>query len=238
MSALRFQSTARSHAGSVRLQNEDGYLDRADARLWAVADGMGGHRNGAEASALVIDSLARIEDVDTGYALLNAVEAALGQSNDLLIARRADLPGDGIMGATVVALLVREAHAACLWAGDSRAYHLSAGVLKPLTRDHSLAQELADMGGLGAGGLAPRANVITRAVGAAETLRLERAFAPVAAGDRFLLCSDGLTGVLSEGRIHAMLGEGSVDDCADTLLAAALQAGAPDNVTLIAVEIC
>lgn len=231
---LRFRSEARSHPGHVRPHNEDSFLDRPERALWAVADGMGGHRQGAAASALVIDHLAALGPFDSGFAFINGVEAALTQANGALIARRAAL--GAITGATVVALLVHEGHAACLWAGDSRAYHLNGRTLRPLTRDHSLLRELQDGGGLREPSESPPANLITRAVGAADTLALERGFADVAPGDRFLLCSDGLTGAVEEDEISALLQVSHIATSADLLLARALAAGAPDNVTLIVTE--
>lgn len=231
---LRFRSEARSHPGHVRAHNEDGFLDRPERALWAVADGMGGHEQGAAASALVIGHLAALGPFDSGFAFINGVEAALTEANAALVARRAAL--GAITGATVVALLIHERHAACLWAGDSRAYHLNGGVLRLLTRDHSLLQALQDGGGLRDLAASPPANLITRAVGAADTLDLERGFIEVAPGDRFLLCSDGLTGVVEEDEISALLQDVPIAEGADRLLARALAAGAPDNVTLIIAE--
>ena len=231
---LRFRSEARSHPGRVRAHNEDSVLDLPERALWAVADGMGGHQQGAAASALVIDHLAALGPFDSGYAFINGVEAALTQANTALVARRAAL--GAITGATVVALLIHERHAACLWAGDSRAYHLCGGVLRALTRDHSLLQALQDSGGLRDPGAITPANLITRAVGAADTLDLERAFVEVTPGDRFLLCSDVLTGVIGEEDISALLQDVPIAGSADLLLARALEAGAPDNVSLIVAE--
>lgn len=235
---LSFRSAGRTHAGAVRTLNEDRFLDLPAMRLWAVADGMGGHQEGDAASTLVTDVLARLGPFGSGYAFLNGVTEALGRANQALVARAAELPDGGITGATVVALLVVDRHAACVWAGDSRAYHWSGDGLKQLTHDHSLVQELVDAGALAPGEAAAdrRSHVITRAVGAAKTLELDQQFTPVAAGDRFLLCSDGLTGALSDPEIAELLPGRDIASAADALLALALSRQPTDNVTLVAIE--
>jgi serine/threonine protein phosphatase PrpC len=235
---LRFRSAARTDAGAVRTHNEDGFLDRPEARLWAVADGMGGHQDGAAASRLVTDALGGLGSFGSGYAFLTGVSDALTAANQALVARAARFSDGGVIGATVVALLVEEGHAACVWAGDSRAYHLDSGGLRRLTRDHSLLQELVDSGALSpeAAAVDRRANIVTRAVGAAAELELDRAFAAVAPGDRFLLCSDGLTGMVADEEIAEALKASDPDASADLLLALALGRGATDNVTLVVIE--
>jgi len=235
---LRFRSAARTDAGAVRTHNEDGFLDRPEARLWAVADGMGGHLDGAAASRLITETLDGLGSFSSGYAFLTAVTEALTDANQALVARAAQFGEGGVTGATVVALLIEEAHAACVWAGDARAYHLDAGVLRRLTRDHSLLQELVDSGALSleAAAVDRRGNIVTRAVGAAEVLELDRVFAAVAPGDRFLLCSDGLTGMVADEEIEQAMLASDPDAAADLLLALALGRGATDNVTLVVIE--
>jgi serine/threonine protein phosphatase PrpC len=235
---LRFRSAARTDAGAVRTHNEDAFLDRPEARLWAVADGMGGHQDGAAASRLVTEALSDLGGFSSGYAFLTGVSEAIAGANRALVARAAEFSEGGVTGATVVALLVEEAHAACVWAGDSRAYHLDSAGLHRLTRDHSLLQELVDSGALSveAAAIDRRGNIVTRAVGAAAELELDRAFAAVAPGDRFLLCSDGLTGMVSDEEIAEALKASDPDASADLLLALALGRGATDNVTLVVIE--
>jgi serine/threonine-protein phosphatase Stp1 len=223
---LTFRSAARTDVGAVRELNEDRFVDRPDTRLWAVADGMGGHADGDIASNMVADALAALGGFSNGYSFLQAVNAALQDVNADLRAR------SSVSGATVVALLIEDNHAACVWAGDSRAYHLSAGVMSQLTRDHSLAQEMLDAG---VAGSAPT-NVVTRAVGAAEALAPETVYAPIRAGDRCLLCSDGLTAVLTDAEIAVLLSQGDIDSAADALMRAALTRRPRDNVTLVAIE--
>jgi serine/threonine protein phosphatase PrpC len=235
---LSFRSASRSDAGAVRSHNEDAVLDRPEARLWAVADGMGGHLDGAAASRLVTETLGALGSFSSGYAFLTGVAEAITGANQMLVARAAQFAEGGVTGATVVALLVEEAHAACVWAGDSRAYHLNAEGLHRLTRDHSLLQELVDSGALSleAAAIDRRGNIVTRAVGATAELELDRAFAAVAPGDRFLLCSDGLTGMVADEEIAEALKASDPDASADLLLALALGRGATDNVTLVVIE--
>ncbi len=232
LGAFKFLSVGRTHAGCVRDHNEDAFLNRPDIGLWAVADGMGGHESGEVASAAVIAALSGVLNFSTAYAFRDAVAQAIEQANAEL--GRLSL-GHGTMGSTVVSLLAHEGHYACLWAGDSRAYLYRAGTLKRLTRDHSLVQEMVDTGALSEerARLHPQANVITRAVGAHAELDLDAVFGAVQAGDRFLLCSDGLTGVVSDRELASAMIRAPLEAAAERLLDRALARGAPDNVTLV-----
>ena len=186
-----------THVGLKRERNEDSYLLRPETGLWAVADGMGGHGGGDIASQMAIAALERIEAAPTGEALLAAVEAAVADANrDMRAYARAE--SRGVIGTTLVALLIFGGHFACLWCGDSRAYLLRAGALRQLTRDHSESQDLVDRGVLDPeeAKLWPRRNVLTRALGANDAAELEIVSDRLASGDVFLLCSDGLTGHL------------------------------------------
>jgi len=140
-----------------------------------------------------------------------------------------------MIASTLVVLLARDGHFACLWAGDSRVYLLRGGTLAQVTRDHSLVQELVDAGAITAEEADghPRANVITRAVGAAEALELDKVSNRLAAGDRFLLCSDGLNKTLSDAELAGLMADPGP---ADRLLAEALERRATDNITVVAVE--
>ena len=136
--------------------------------------------------------------------------------------------------------MARGEHFACLWAGDSRAYLLRDGVLTRITRDHSLVQELVDAGEIAESEAEghPRANVITRAVGdSSEAVELDKITDRVLSGDRFLLCSDGLTKILDDTAITEILHSGGAEPAADALLTAALARRATDNVTAVVVEV-
>ncbi|HLQ18216.1 MAG TPA: protein phosphatase 2C domain-containing protein [Tabrizicola sp.] len=220
----------------VRERNEDSILTDPTGALWAVADGMGGYGNGDVASEIVIDCLAQIPDgVDPGPALV----ARLKEANDLVLLRQRGA-GMGRMGATVVALLISGAVAHVAWAGDSRAYLLRGGRLRPLTRDHSVVQEMIDRGELSPEEAErhPESHVITRAVGGSMELEVDEISLPLAVGDRLLLCSDGLTRCVYEQTVEALLREAKTpEDACQKLVREALENGAPDNVSAIAVHI-
>ncbi len=221
--------------GTVRKVNEDALVDRPELGLWAVADGAGGHHAGDVASGLIVQALQTIPAALEADELLTQVRLRLAATH-LALRQRAAAAGHAVIASTVVVLMVRGGHFACLWAGDSRAYLLRDGVLSQVTRDHSLVQELVDAGQLDPAEAEGHvhANVITRAVGAeAESLALDKATGPVLPGDRFLLCSDGLSKVMDDGSLQALLTAASP---ADALVRGALERGTRDNVTAVVVS--
>lgn len=228
-----FQSWAASHPGPVRVLNEDRFVNRPEAGLWAVADGAGGHEGGRFAAAAVKGALDAVPPDLSATEALADVRARVAEVHARLRAegaRRGDL-----VATTVVVLLARDGHFVCLWAGDSRAYLLREGALVPLTRDHSLVRELVDAGAIGAAEAErhPHANVITRAVGAeANGVELDKVTGELQARDCFLLCSDGLTKALDEAEIGALLGAAD-DGPAERFVMAALARGAEDDVTAV-----
>ena len=235
---LTFESVARTHVGKVRKLNEDAFCDRGDFGLWAVADGMGGHQAGDVASGLIVDALERVDDVSSGYALLEDVRQSIQRVNRSLIARAAVMAPGTLIGSTLVSLVVYGDFYACLWAGDSRVYLLRDGRLEQVTRDHSRMQELIDSGSLSrveARSYA-RSNVITRAVGVSDRLALDMQQGPLQVDDLFLLCSDGLTGALDDRTIAQVLEQPSLDAMAEELIARTLAQGARDNVTVLLVR--
>jgi serine/threonine-protein phosphatase Stp1 len=223
---LRFVDAARSDTGRVRAANEDSFVEAPDLRLWAVADGMGGHVNGAWASKAVADclraaplggsfesdSLKVADAIHAANARVHAESTAVGKP----------------MGSTVAALLLSDDRFAVLWAGDSRVYLLRDGALYRLTRDHTQVQEMVDRGLL-------TPDVITRAVGVQEGLQVDAIADEPLAGDVFLLCSDGLYGVVGDDEIAAHLGASRPAQACERLVELCLERGAPDNVTVIAV---
>lgn len=234
LGAFKFLSLGSTHAGRVRTLNEDAFLDRADIGLWAVADGMGGHECGEVASARVVAELGEVTAFGSAYAFRHGVCDALLRANDALQALAAERMS-GAIGATVVALLVHQGHYACVWAGDSRAYLYRGGQLRRLTRDHSVVQALVDSGHVRhdqARGHA-RSNVITRAVGAHRALELDSVHGGIQPGDRFLLCSDGLTAVVDDREIADLLMRPPLQGAVERLINKALARGAPDNVTAL-----
>ena len=236
LGSLKFLSVSRTHVGCVRALNEDAVLNRPDLGLWAVADGMGGHDSGEVASAMIVDALADVRSFGSAYAFRDGVTAALQEVNTALLARAAQR-GAQMIGSTVAALLAYDGHYACVWAGDTRVYHQRGGEFRRISRDHSVVQELLD-----AGALTPeearshkRGNVITRAVGAAPTLSLDVVYGHIRPGDRFLLCSDGLTTVVDDRDIEAMLIAPPLEAAVERLVNKALTRGAPDNVSVLLV---
>lgn len=236
---IGFVAVDRSHVGHVRKLNEDRVLSRTPLGLWAVADGMGGHQRGDLASTMIVDALDAIDPMDSGFAFLDSVQDVIQRVNRTLVAHaRLSAPGT-VIGSTVVAMLAFGGHYACLWAGDSRGYLLRGGRLEQITRDHSMVQEMIDSGALNRAD-APafgRSNVITRAVGVQNSLALDLHTGPIEGGDIFLLCSDGLTGMVDDNAIAGVLMTSqSLEAAADRLLALTLENGAKDNVSFILIR--
>ncbi len=235
--ALTIVDAGLTHIGKVRKANEDAWMARPDLGIWAVADGMGGHQRGDVASRTIVDHLARIHAPADARSLRRDVDEALARA-DAELKAAAEATGE-ISASTVVALLVFGAHFAVLWAGDSRAYRLRNGALERLTRDHSLVQELVDSGALSAEDAAihPLRNQLTRGIGTSAELQVEGRQGEIRAGDSFLLCSDGLTGHLSDDDIAAVIAASSPDQACRKLVERTLAAGASDNVSVVMVSI-
>ena len=211
---------------------------RTDRGLWAVADGMGGHDAGDVASSKVTEALLRLPVV---YGLDNLVDAAitaLQRVNHELIEMAGSNNGKRTIGSTVVGLAIAGDQFRCFWAGDSRAYRLRDGEIQQLSRDHSMVQDLVDAGMLEPDDAHnhPNANIITRAVGVTEELRVDTANGDARPGDRFLLASDGLTRLVDDSELSAILASETATGAAEKLIETALSRGAPDNVTLISVS--
>ena len=229
-------SRAVSHRGTVRSRNEDAFVDRGDIGVWAVADGAGGHGAGDVASAAAAAAIADLPVGLSAAEILAQVRLRLSAVHADL-QRRAAANGNGeIMATTIVVLMARGDHFACLWAGDSRAYLLREGMLSQITRDHSLVQEMVESGSLAPEDAEhhPQANVITRAVGSHEALHLDKVSGRIHPGDVLLLCTDGLFKALPVSQIAQSLALGAGPE---PLLQQALRAGARDNVTALIVEV-
>lgn len=216
--------------GTVREQNQDNLLCADDRRVWVVSDGMGGHSHGELASQMVVDALNSAPLTATLDDALDVLAETLSRVNADL--QRIGQRGGDRVGATIVALLIRGTRWAIAWAGDSRAYLYRSNTLRQLSRDHTVAAALA---GEGIVSVVPR-NEITRAVGGDNSLELEQTGETLADGDRFLLCSDGLYGALTQQRIAELLTLGTPEEATRGLIAAARAAGADDNVTVVVVD--
>jgi serine/threonine protein phosphatase Stp1 len=235
----RWRSAARTETGKVRARNEDAFLDCPEKGLWVVADGMGGHQNGALASRLVVEQLAELTDGDLGERLLS-MRRCLHDLNRRLaqeLTVTADRP-DPVIGSTVVALLMEDDRAACVWAGDSRCYLWRGSRLYQLSRDHSLLQALIDEQNLSPEQAArhPSAHALTRAIGACEQLVLEVLEFDVQPGDTLLLCSDGLYKGLSPDDLSAALNSTSPTLALRRLFDHALDGPARDNLSAVVIR--
>ena len=237
--SLGWTSWAATDVGTVRTHNEDTFVDKPALRVWAVADGAGGHEHGDVASAELKAALAMPLAPGAGESLLDLRERVGRVHADLRARaeREADAVGTAVtIASTLVVFLADGPHYACLWCGDSRAYLLRDGILTQISRDHSLVQELVDAGVLAAEAAEshPHANILTRAVGAEEALpQLDKITGRAEPGDRFLLCSDGLFKALDIDRISTLM---QADDPARHLISAALEALARDNITAVVIE--
>lgn len=233
---LRWESAGLSDAGKVRSVNEDSFLERGDQRIWLVADGMGGHSAGDVASQMIADTFRESELSGTLSELASSAETCLIDINRRLRELSAQRTDQATIGATVVLLLAHGNHILSLWVGDSRLYRLRHGELKQLTQDHSQVEELIKQGLLLREDAEnhPASNIVTRAVGATDEIFVDMDYGDAREGDRFLLCSDGLTKELADWEIREILGRGeSPGDLCDALIAMALERGARDNVTVV-----
>jgi type VI secretion system protein ImpM len=234
------RSAALSEPGP-RPSNQDSFLERTAIGLWAVADGLGGLSQGEVASQMVCGVLASLVPNATLEGTVEDIRRSLDDVNANLY-RASQRPLDPIQScSTLVTLAMREQKAAILWAGDSRAYRLRGSKLERLTSDHSEespAPELAVVAAGDAGKRPPVVNsAVTRAVGGTETLELDLRVEAVEPGDRFLLCSDGLTRALDDARLSELLAaKQDAESCARELLAAANGVPADDNVTAVVID--
>ncbi|RMH94757.1 serine/threonine-protein phosphatase [Lysobacter pythonis] len=222
-----------THPGLRRALNEDTYEGDAELSLWLVADGMGGHDNGEIASAIARDTVAR--EVRDGTPLAQAIRVA-GEE----ILRNSRSRGDALpMGTTVVAVRVIDHRFEVAWVGDSRAYLWHAGKLAQLSHDHSYVQDLIAQGLLTSEEARnhPQRKMVTQALGVTDPAQLDvaRMSGEWQPGMQLLLCSDGLTEEVDDAGIAAILAQPGItaQECVDTLIAAALDGGGSDNVTVL-----
>ncbi|NRQ31572.1 Stp1/IreP family PP2C-type Ser/Thr phosphatase [Nonomuraea sp. NN258] len=234
--ALRY--AARSDVGLLREGNEDSAY--ASGRLLAVADGMGGHAHGEVASSVAIAAMASLEEAQQGGDLLNAIEAAVRDANRKLhemVGRDPSLKG---MGTTLTAMLWNGTQVALVHVGDSRAYLLRRGELYQITHDHTLVQQLVDDGRITPEEAAthPQRSILLRALDGSGEVDPDLTLREAQIGDRYLLCSDGLSGVVSAETLHATLT--NIDDPEEVvrqLIDLANRGGGPDNITCVLADV-
>lgn len=223
-----------THVGKVRTINEDSIGRKGT--LFVLADGMGGHQAGEVASALVVERVLALETNSSDFK--TTLTSTLNEANQALLAYADEHQECLGMGTTVVVAKVEPDHIAVAHIGDSRAYLWGQGQLIQLTVDHSLVNELVRSGGITEEEAKnhPQRNILTQALGAPGLLTPEYREFPFTAGDRLLLCSDGLTAMLGDEEIERLLGTAlSAQEVADQLVAAANDQGGIDNISAIVV---
>ncbi|MCI8869530.1 MAG: Stp1/IreP family PP2C-type Ser/Thr phosphatase [Lawsonibacter sp.] len=234
-----------THRGAVREQNQDAYAVRQlpDGQVIAVVcDGMGGARAGNIASTMAVElfleEFFRTEPqiLETGH---ERMERAAALANAQVFRRSSAEPECSGMGTTLVAALADRTGAAILNEGDSRAYHITGDGIVRVTRDHSLVEDLVQRGDLtrDQARVHPHKNLITRALGAEPRLHTDRFYQALEQGDYLLLCSDGLSNIVTEQEIlYEVIHGGPAESCCQRLLDIALKRGAPDNVTVVLIQ--
>lgn len=236
--ALVLRYAARSDIGLVRAGNEDsGY---AGPRLIAVADGMGGHAAGELASATTVATLAELDTADvTTSEILDRLSDAVHESSSRLVDLVVDDPELAGMGTTLTALTLLEGRVAIVHIGDSRAYLRRNGFLTQLTVDHTYVQALVEAGRITPeeAAIHPRRNVLVRALDGRSEPDPDLSVREAHEGDRLLVCSDGLSGVVTDEVLRQLLALEDPTAAVTALVDAALEAGAPDNVTCVVADI-
>ena len=237
MSAHRIRFSATTHVGKVRKINEDSILTLPDQRLWLVSDGMGGHAGGDYASQTVVDCVAMIPPDLPPSELLRSLRNAIHAAHQMIASEGARR--NATIGATVVSFVIADGHFAAFWAGDSRLYRLQNGSIELLTTDHSVVAELVLSGQMSWDEAEhhPHSNAVTRAVGVGEDLELDKIRGELFPGDRFLLCSDGLTKYATFDMLEHVLKSEPIEIVADTLQQMALDGGGADNISIIVIDV-
>lgn len=223
--------------GRVREVNEDSFTVIAP-ETYVVADGMGGHAAGEVASRILVDTAKELLDRPEVFYSELVLKKAVLRANDAILSQASEVPEYAGMGTTAT-LFHREGEQG-IWAhvGDSRIYLLRGQELCQITRDHSLVEDLVENGSITREEARnhPRKNILTRAVGAEEKLLVDTGSLRLQNGDRLLLCSDGLTNMVTDAQIQEILQDGHPMDKAAVLVQKALEAGGTDNITAIVVE--
>jgi serine/threonine protein phosphatase PrpC len=242
MSAYFFETSARSAVGLVRQGNEDSGL--VSPQLIAVADGMGGHAAGEVASRIAVEVLQSLTpalvsaeiDEDSAEDLLmhslHSIDVEISLVTDEDIEKRG-------MGTTLTALLIRDKYISLLHVGDSRCYRLRGNTLEQLSNDHTVIQELLDQGAISEAEAIehPQRSMLTQALRGDGDVTPVLQMYEIKKGDRYLLCSDGLSGVLTEKEIKIGLKKSDKDEAVKFLVDATYVNGAPDNVTVLIADI-
>lgn len=245
--ALKLKVCGLSDVGRIREHNEDSFDVDVEGQVYVVADGMGGHRHGEVASRIAVEAIsAAFQDgadleIDDSLPphlgqLKAAIEAAQGAVQSA-VEEDVSLVG---MGTTVVAMIVRDDSAGVAHVGDSRAYRLRDGMLQQLTKDHTWVGEQVGAGLLSEeqAKVHPLRNVVTRALGGRGGVQVDVSEVTLMPGDQYLLCSDGLTTMLSDAEIgQHLMNADSIEGASRSLIASANEGGGLDNTTVVMVEV-
>jgi protein phosphatase len=235
---MKFQSAGRTDTGKVRRRNEDAILVREEAGLWVVADGLGGHAAGDYASGMIVERLAALPRDGSAFDFIESIEDTLsGINGDLR--RIAQERGVDIIGSTVVVLVHDKDFMLCGWVGDSRAYCFEDGQLAQITRDHVYGVK-DDVTQFAGGPSQPQAGggVLTRAIGAEESVFVDWVVASNRPGTQFVLCSDGINKEMSDAEIEAACRRSASPEAVlGEMFDIALGRAARDNVSAVVVRL-
>ncbi len=238
---FQISSNGVTHVGRVRTKNEDSILLLPEENLWTVADGMGGHHAGDFASQTITQNLGLFkqqQNLDDSILLL---EENVINSNTIIRRKSESLGKNTTIGSTVVCLYIWGNFAFTFWAGDSRLYRYRHNKLERLTEDHSYVEELVRMGKIDARDAEshPAANVVLKAVGIDDLLRMDFDYFELLDEDIYILCSDGLYKDMAERAMLPVIQANSenIDSLTQNLLTASLNAGGTDNTSIIAIKV-
>ena len=237
--ALSWHSYGITNVGKIREYNEDSLLQRSEAGMWAVADGMGGHHAGDVASQMIVNTLDKIHEGQPLPRFIDDIENRLILVNEKLIKKADESYIPITIGSTVAIMVACGHYCVYLWAGDSRLYRQRDGELRQLTTDHSQVQHYIELGLINPAEASkhPHRNIITRAVGATKKFFLDMDIQEMRGGDRYLLCSDGLTKHVLDAELEDILHDGPIERICWELIEITLLRGASDNVTAIIIDI-
>ncbi len=225
-----------THTGIKRDHNEDTYGVSNEDKIWLIADGMGGHDHGELASAMARDAI--LYFYKQGESLKNCIL----KTNQMIIDSSYERGGDLPMGTTIVVITFKKGKYYAAWVGDSRIYKYANNKLTPISKDHSYVQELVDQNLITEeqARTHPHRNVVTQALGVTDNAEIKVALAEgkVEIGDKFLLCSDGLSEEVDDKTIEELLSKNlHPQEITDQLTIAALESGGSDNITVLTLEI-
>lgn len=235
---MKLVAAGRTDVGRERDHNEDTFLVDIDAGLFLVCDGMGGHRAGEVASRLAAETVAEAMRASTGGSRLQALDQAIRLANARVVQEGLQNRTRKGLGTTIVALVRDGDTVGIAHVGDSRCYRFRGGTIQRMTRDHSLVEELGGDDPAVHAALSGYSNVITRALGTATDTVPDLRREPLQVGDIYLLCSDGLSGVVDDATMAKVLAsEPDLDAACRTLVDIANERGGPDNITVVLVRV-